>query len=192
VNSGVCAVHAVMLGGESPLSGFTWSRRTREAQGRHRELGSEGSVERMRNVFFVSALIALALITGCASVPMASKTEDTALKSFAKPGADKAGLYIYRNSFAGQALKKNVYADGILLGETAHKVYFYKEIAPGQHQLSTESEFSDNAITFQAQGGNNYFAEQYIKMGVFVGGAGLKMASEEEGMKNVRECSLAK
>ena len=42
----VCAVHAVMLGGESPLSRCTWSRRTREAQGRHREVGSEGSVER--------------------------------------------------------------------------------------------------------------------------------------------------
>jgi hypothetical protein len=43
---GVCAVHAVMLGSESLLSRCAWSRRTREAQGRHREVGSEGSVER--------------------------------------------------------------------------------------------------------------------------------------------------
>ena len=43
----VCAVHAVMLGGESPPSRCAWSRRTREAPGRHREVGSEGSVERM-------------------------------------------------------------------------------------------------------------------------------------------------
>jgi hypothetical protein len=43
---GVCAVHVVMLGGESPPSRYAWSRRTREAQGRHREVGSEGSVER--------------------------------------------------------------------------------------------------------------------------------------------------
>ena len=40
-------MHAVMLGGESPLSRCTWSRRTSEAQGRHREVGSGGSVERM-------------------------------------------------------------------------------------------------------------------------------------------------
>ena len=40
---GVCAVHAVMLGGESPLSRCTWSRRTREAQGRHREVEFESS-----------------------------------------------------------------------------------------------------------------------------------------------------
>ena len=43
---GVCAVQAVMLGGESPPSRCSWSRRTREAPGRHREVGSEGSVER--------------------------------------------------------------------------------------------------------------------------------------------------
>ena len=46
LSASVCAVHAVMLGGESPPSRCTWSRRTREAQGRHREVGSEGSVER--------------------------------------------------------------------------------------------------------------------------------------------------
>ena len=44
--AGVCAVHAVMLGGESPLSRCTWRRRTREAQGRLREEASEGRVER--------------------------------------------------------------------------------------------------------------------------------------------------
>jgi hypothetical protein len=39
-------VHAVMLGSESPLSRYSWSRRTREAPGHHREVGSEGSVAR--------------------------------------------------------------------------------------------------------------------------------------------------
>jgi hypothetical protein len=42
----VCAVHAVMLGGVSPLSRGAWSRRTREAPGRPREGASEGRVER--------------------------------------------------------------------------------------------------------------------------------------------------
>ena len=39
-----------MLGGESPLSRCAWSRRTREAQGRHREVGSEGLAENHRVV----------------------------------------------------------------------------------------------------------------------------------------------
>ena len=42
----MCAVHAVRLGGARPLARYAWSRRTRDAHGRHREVGSEGRVER--------------------------------------------------------------------------------------------------------------------------------------------------
>jgi hypothetical protein len=43
----VCAVHAVMLGGISPLSRYAWSRRTKEAPGRHIEGASAGSMGRV-------------------------------------------------------------------------------------------------------------------------------------------------
>lgn len=132
------------------------------------------------------------LLSGCASVPMASKEESARLKTFPAPSADKAGLYVYRNSFVGQALKKRVTVDNALLGESANKVFFYKEIVPGSHTLSTESEFGDNSVNFDAAPGQNYYAEQYIKMGVFVGGAGISMVSEEKGKAGVLECELAK
>lgn len=123
---------------------------------------------------------------------MASESQDASLKAFPAPSADKAGLYIYRNSLVGQALKKNVYIDGEFLGESANKVYFHREITPGEHVVSTESEFSDNAIKFIAEAGKNYFARQYIKLGLLVGGAGIEMVPEEEGKKNVLESGLAK
>ncbi len=138
-----------------------------------------------------AAVIAIALLTGCASVPMESKEQDAARKEFTKPAANKAGLYVYRNTSFGAALKKNVYLDDVLLGETARLVYFYKEITPGKHKLSTESEFSDNATTFEAVAGNNYFAQQSIRMGVFVGGAVVRMVPEETGMAGVKECEMA-
>jgi hypothetical protein len=122
---------------------------------------------------------------------MASKESDLALKNFSQPPTNKAGLYIYRNTWIGQALKKDVYLDSVLIGETANQVYFYKLISPGEHTLSTESEFGENWIIFQADSGKNYFAEQYIKFGVFVGGAGIEMVDEEVGMKEVLECDLA-
>ena len=123
---------------------------------------------------------------------MAPKEQDAALKTFSTPPADKVGIYIYRNSFVGKALKKNIYLNGELVGQSANKVYFYKQVTPGTHKLATESEFSNNEISLLTQGGNNYFVEQYIRMGVFVGGANLKQVSEEEGKKNVRETQLAK
>jgi hypothetical protein len=143
-------------------------------------------------VLFCAAAISISLLSGCASVPMASKEQDAALKNFQAPPENNAGLYIYRNTFAGQGLKKTVSLDGSVIGETANKTYFYKLLTPGQHTLSTESEFSDNAITFHADAGKNYYVQQFIKMGVFVGGANLEVMSESEGEKEIMQCELAK
>jgi len=123
---------------------------------------------------------------------MAPASQDAELKSFAAPAEGKAGVYIYRNSFVGQALKKNLYLNGELLGESANKTYFYRQVQPGEHTVSTESEFSDNAFKFVAEAGLNYFIRQYIKMGVFVGGANLEIVSEEEGKEGVLSSGLAK
>ena len=128
-----------------------------------------------KKLVVVAALAGVLFVSGCATVPMASPAEDAALKSFEAPPADKAGVYIYRNSMVGQALKKNVYLDGEYLGESANKVYFYRQVEPGQHTVSTESEFSDNALNFDAKGGMNHFIRQYIKMGVLVGGANVEL-----------------
>ena len=135
---------------------------------------------------------AILLASGCASVPMASASQDAALKAFSPPPEDKAGVYIYRNSFVGQALKKDIYLDGKRLGESANKTYFYEQVDPGTHTVSTESEFSDNAFSVTVQAGINYFIRQYIKMGVFVGGANLEVVTEEEGKKGVMNSKLAK
>jgi hypothetical protein len=145
----------------------------------------------LRKAITAGALVSALVISGCASVPMASKEADAAHKTFAPPPAEKSALYIYRNSFVGQALKKTLRVDGTVIGETANKVYFYKEITPGEHTIATESEFSDNTVTFTAEPGKTYFAEQYIKLGAFVGGAGIRMVDDETGKKNVNECSLA-
>lgn len=145
-----------------------------------------------RKIAVAMPVVAVLLVSGCASVPMAPADQDAALKTFAPPPPDKSGLYIYRDSFAGQALKKNVYVDGELLGETANKVYFYKQVAPGQHKIATESEFSENELDVKTEGGLNYFIRQYIKVGVFVGGANVELVSEEEGRRGVLNSNLAK
>jgi len=138
------------------------------------------------------AIITLGLlVTGCASVPLASPEADSTAKRFVPPTDGKASVYIYRNSFVGQALKKTVSVDNRALGETANKVFFHTTVTPGSHQLSTQSEFGDNTLNFTANAGMNYFFEQYIKMGVFVGGANLKAVSEDEGKANVLKCRLA-
>jgi hypothetical protein len=146
----------------------------------------------LRSLFRSVAMVAtLGLLQACASVPMAPAEQDAASKTFTPPADGQAGLYVFRNSFVGKALKKDVYLDGALVGETANKVYFRRVIPAGAHTLATESEFGNNSTEFTAEPGKLYFFEQYIKMGLFVGGANLRAVSEEEGKKEVLKCKEA-
>ncbi|WP_238985204.1 DUF2846 domain-containing protein [Stenotrophomonas beteli] len=116
---------------------------------------------------------------------------DTA-KTFPAPQDGKSGVYVFRNSFVGKALKKDVLIDGECLGETADKVFFYTQVAGGQeHVISTESEFSPNDLKLFTEAGRNYFIQQSIKMGVFVGGAKLTVVPESEGRSQVMQLKMA-
>ncbi len=142
---------------------------------------------------FACIVLVSGVMTGCASVPMADKNASTQAKTFAAPPAGKAGLYVYRNSTLGGALKKDVRINGKCIGETAPNMFFYEVVNGDQEQkLSTESEFSANDLTVKTEAGKNYFVRQYIKMGVFVGGANLELVPEAEGKKDVSSLELAK
>ena len=145
----------------------------------------------LKKILISLTLVASSYLAGCASVPMASEEDDKARKEFSVPSQGNAGIYIYRNSSFGGALKKSVYIDGELIGETAPMTYFFKEVHVGKRKLSTESEFSENDLILDTESGKNYFVRQYIKMGVFVGGANLELVSMENGKKGVLECKLA-
>jgi hypothetical protein len=139
-------------------------------------------------VAFVSALL-----TGCASVPMESEAVSAKAKSFAPPTDGNSGLYIYRTSGVGTALKKDVRVDGKCIGESAPKVFFYEEVKGNEeHKISTESEFSPNDLLLKTESGRNYFIRQYIKLGVFVGGANLELVEEDKGKQDVSKLGMAK
>lgn len=133
------------------------------------------------------------LFVGCASVPMESKEDSDKAKEFNPPSEGNAGLYIYRSGTFGGALKKDILVNDECIGETAPDIFFYKEVKGGaEHKVSTESEFSPNDLLVNTDSGKNYFIQQYIKMGVFVGGANLKLVDEEEGKNAIQSLGLAK
>ena len=142
----------------------------------------------------VSLVVIVAFILGgCASVPMKSVKESNQAKQFKPPSNGKAGLYIYRDSFVGAALKKDVWVDGRCIGETASDIFFYEEvIGDKERTVSTESEFSPNDLMLETKKDRNYFIRQYIKFGLFVGGAGLELVDTEKGKKAVSKLELAK
>lgn len=137
--------------------------------------------------------IAAMLLAGCASVPMENKDLSDKAKRFGPPSEGKAGLYIFRGGGPGSALKKDIWIDGKCLGQSAPKVFFFEEVAGDQkHTISTESEFSPNDLSLVTASNRNYFVQQYIKMGVFVGGANLRVVDESEGKRQIQKLELAK
>src|SRR3989338_1643040 len=137
--------------------------------------------------------LTMALFSGCASVPMEEADISDKAKQFNPPSNGMAGLYIYRSGSLGGALKKDVWGDGTCIGETAPDVFFYEEVAGNaDHKVSTESEFSPNDLMINTETGKNYFVEQYIKMGMFVGGAGVQQVGEDEGKRVVSQLDMAK
>jgi len=146
----------------------------------------------MKIVSVIALTVAL-LVSGCASVDMASKAESAKAKEFNPPSQGNAGVYVYRDSFVGKALKKDVWIDGKCIGESAPDMFFYTEVAGGNnHKIDTESEFSPNTLELMFEAGKNYFIRQFIKMGIFVGGAGLEQIPEEQGKIAVAKLEMAK
>ena len=147
---------------------------------------------RLQNPALGLIVVLFALLSGCASVPMADLEEDASRKEFSAPADGKAGLYIYRNSSFGGAVKKNIYVDQEFIGQTAPMVYHYVELSEGEHIVTTESEFGNNDILLKAEAGVNYFVRAFMKMGLMVAGADLEQVDEAEGKKGVLACKLAK
>lgn len=138
------------------------------------------------------SVIATLFFAGCSSVPLEPTEISNKAKQYDAPKEGMAGLYIYRDSMLGSALKKDVWVNDNCVGETAPKVFFYTEVEGGKkHKLSTESEFSPNDLFLETEAGKHYFVEQYIKMGVMVGGANLELVSEDNGKKAIKPLKLA-
>jgi hypothetical protein len=144
------------------------------------------------NKLLTTVTLIVLLTAGCTSVPMEPKEKSELAKQYNLPPEGKAGLYIYRSGSFGGALKKDVWLDGDCLGETAPNMFFY-EVVEGntEHKLSTESEFSPNDLLVKTETGKNYFVSQFIKMGVFVGGAGVELVDEDKGQKQVSKLDMA-
>lgn len=136
-------------------------------------------------------LATVAFLTGCASVKMEPKEASDKAKQFAPPAAGMAGVYVYRDSVVGKALKKDLWLDGKCIGESGPDVFFRTEATPGKHTLSTESEFSPNDLSIMLEAGKIYFYRQFIKMGLMKGGADLEAMPEAEAKPAIAKLELA-
>lgn len=138
---------------------------------------------------FIVATIALTLVGCAATVPMESPAKDAQAKQFlAKP--DMAGVYVYRNESFGKAVKLPLEIDGKTIGQTGYETYFFAEVAPGTHKVTTRAE-NTTELTIDAIAGKLYYVWQEVKMGVWAPKAKLQLVDEATGKEGVSDCNLA-
>lgn len=142
----------------------------------------------MKKVLLLAAVLLTVLMSGCASVPMASLDADNQAKTFATD-PEKATIYLYRNEMFGGALAMPVALDGRIAGKTGPKTYFRWTVEPGQHEVSSLTE-NTARIVIDAQKGRNYYIWQEVKMGLWTARSMLHEVTEAEGQQGVLECKL--
>ena len=149
----------------------------------------------MRTTITCAALLLSYLaMTGCASVPMEGMEETSIAKKFNPPVEGSSGLYIYRPSSLGGALKKDIWVDGKCIGESAPYVFFYEEVEGDKsHKVSTESlVVTKDEQLIKVKSGMHYFIRQYIKFGFFVTQrSGIELVDEQQGKEEVSELDMA-
>jgi hypothetical protein len=121
------------------------------------------------------------LLGGCASGPRF--TPDTA----GRP--DRGTVYVYRPGAFGAAVRPNVTANGVVLGELQAQGYFVYHAAPGELELTAKTE-ATSSVTVDVKGGQTYYVKGSIGMGFFVGHPHLVIVSNDVGEKEIVECKL--
>jgi hypothetical protein len=143
---------------------------------------------RLFRFFTTIAVLSAGLLTGCASVKMASPNDDAKAKTFAT-SPNQANLYIYRNEFMGAAIRMAVEIDGKEIGKTGPKSYFAVSVAPGKHTLISRSE-NDFNLDVVTEAGKNYYVWQEVKMGLLYARTKLQLVDEAQGQAGVKESQL--
>lgn len=128
-------------------------------------------------------------LIGCASVQMADTALDATAKKF-QANPSKSGLYIYRNESMGAAIKMDLTVDGKAIGQSAAKTYFYVEVEPGKHTISSKAENTDN-LTLETVAGKLYYIWQEVKIGFLLARTKLSLVDDKTGQAGVNESKLA-
>ena len=130
-----------------------------------------------------------ALVSGCASLPMADPAVDSAAKTFSV-APDRSKIYVFRNETFGAAITMEVFLDGRPLGRTVSKSYLVADVAPGAHKVMGKAE-NEDTLDIVTAAGRIYYVWQEVKMGGWTARNRLVQVDDANGRAGVLECKLA-
>lgn len=141
----------------------------------------------LKKIFF--CVIALTMLSGCATVPMSSSDKDLQAKKFATI-PDKSSIYIYRDESYGGAIKVTLSLNDKVIGQTAPYTFFRIDTAPGNQKITCHSEVTRD-LRLQTKPGQLYFVRQEMKLGLLIARCKVYEVSPLVGKEAIKKCKLA-
>ncbi len=135
---------------------------------------------------FMPALLALGLLSGCASGMKYAefKTKAPALKE------RQGRIVVYRPSSFGFAVKPDVYLNETeTIGNSQSKGFFYVDKPAGQYICSAHTEVKRNA-SFALEAGETKYVKTSISMGFLVGHPNFELVDAAEAEAELESCAF--
>ena len=134
-------------------------------------------------------VVALALaLMGCAGNPPASQSNEQAAKRHAADPA-RAGVYVYRDERFGGDIPMEVMLDGVPVGRTLGHTFFFVEVPPGEHRVSS-TYGRDAALELEMEAGELYYLWQEVTVGADGVRSQLHRVDPEVGREAVARCRM--
>jgi hypothetical protein len=137
------------------------------------------------------ALLAIAVLAGCATPPSADqmKAQIAGFELPKKPDPGKAMVYVVRPSGLGGLIRFNVFVDdqeaASEMGFTRGSQYIYFHVTPGEHKIFSKAEnWAD--VTISANAGDIVFVHQDPSMGILMARNSVAKIEEVEGKYYVK------
>lgn len=134
---------------------------------------------------------AILLVSGCATVELASAEEDAAAKLFIPPEG-KANIYVARKGhLIGSEALFQIVVDGKVEGGIVPGTYQVVSVNPGIHIVSVTTTETQSTQEVDAVSGECYFFEVKPKIGNVITRAEVVRLTEPEGREAIADSLLA-
>ncbi len=137
---------------------------------------------RLAQLTFLAVFVLL--LAGCASGPKYTEVAG----SFSTPSPELGRIFIYRTTALGGAVQPAVKLNGEVVGKAVPRGFFYVDVEPGNHKITTSTEV-DRTLSLVVDKGQTRHVRLNISIGFFVGHVYPELVDNEVGSTEIKDLS---
>ncbi|SMM99162.1 hypothetical protein SPONL_415 [uncultured Candidatus Thioglobus sp.] len=149
----------------------------------------------MKKYLIITVITVYALLSSCATAPLATIHDDTVAKLF-KPTKGKSNIYLYSSHCGSITFDRGIILvtiDDTIIRKNSLKTYLKLTVEPGKHVITSRMEFGKiRTLEIETEKNKNYFISQNFNTGLGFPWVEMNEVFQSKGIKKVRECKLAK